>query len=295
MTIHHILKDIFGFSQFRGQQEEVINSVIDGNDALVIMPTGGGKSLCYQIPALVNEGLTVVISPLIALMNDQVTAMKQLDVAAAAIHSNIDSGESSEIFAAIDRKELKLLYVSPEKLLSSGFLAYIKRQEISLFAIDEAHCVSVWGNDFRPEYVKLSILKDEFPGVPTIALTATADHATQTDIIKQLRLKNDKPYLSSFERPNISTEAKSGLKRAEQILHFLREHPDGAGIIYCLSRKSTERMADKLAANGYKARAYHAGLDAKTRQAVQSGFQNDTLQIVCATIAFGMGIDKPNI
>jgi len=295
MTIHHILKDIFGFSQFRGQQEEIILSVIAGTDALVIMPTGGGKSLCYQIPALVNEGLTVVISPLIALMNDQVTAMKQLDVAAAAIHSNIDNGESSEIFDALDRKKLKLLYVSPEKLLSNGFLSFIKRQDISLFAIDEAHCVSVWGNDFRPEYVKLSILKDEFPDVPTIALTATADHATQTDIIKQLRLKNDKPFLSSFERPNISTEVKSGLKRAEQILHFLRERPDSAGIIYCLSRKSTERMADKLTANGYKARAYHAGLDAGTRQLVQTGFQNDTLQIVCATIAFGMGIDKPNI
>jgi len=295
MTIHHILKDIFGFGQFRGKQEKIIKSVISGSDALVIMPTGGGKSLCYQIPALINEGLTVVVSPLIALMNDQVGAMKQLDIAAAAIHSNIDSGVSSEIFAAIERKELKLLYVSPEKLLSEGFLAYIKRQEISLFAIDEAHCVSVWGNDFRPEYVKLSLLKDEFPDVPTIALTATADHATQTDIIKQLRLKNDKPFLSSFERDNIHTEAKSGLKRAEQILHFLREHPDGAGIIYCLSRKSTERMAEKLKANGYKAQAYHAGLDAGTRQAVQSAFQNDTLQIVCATIAFGMGIDKPNI
>lgn len=295
MTIHHILKDTFGFSQFRGQQEEIIISVIAGTDALVIMPTGGGKSLCYQIPALVNAGLTVVISPLIALMNDQVTAMKQLDVAAAAIHSNIDIGESSEIFAAIDRKELKLLYVSPEKLLSNGFLSYIKRQDISLFAIDEAHCVSVWGNDFRPEYVKLSVLKDEFPDVPTIALTATADYATQTDIIKQLRLKNDKPFLASFERHNISTEAKSGVKRAEQILRFLRDRPAGAGIVYCLSRKSTERMADKLKANGYKARAYHAGLNAETRQAVQSGFQNDTIQIVCATIAFGMGIDKPNI
>jgi len=295
MTIHHILKDIFGFGQFRGKQEEVINTVLAGNDALVIMPTGGGKSLCYQIPALVNTGLTVVISPLIALMNDQVTALKQLDVTAATIHSNIDIGESSEIFAAIESKELKLLYVSPEKLLSNGFLSYIKRQDISLFAIDEAHCVSVWGNDFRPEYVKLSLLKEEFPDVPTIALTATADHATRTDIIKQLRLKNDKPFLSSFERANISTQAKPGLKRAEQILHFLREHPDGAGIIYCLSRKSTERMADKLNANGYQAKAYHAGLDAKTRHAVQSGFQNDTLQIVCATIAFGMGIDKPNI
>jgi ATP-dependent DNA helicase RecQ len=295
MTIHSLLKDIFGYSQFRGQQKEIIVSVIAGKDALVIMPTGGGKSLCYQIPALINEGLTVVVSPLIALMNDQVAAMKQLDIAAAAIHSNIDIGVSSEIFAAIERKEMKLLYVSPEKLLSDGFLSYIKRQAISLFAIDEAHCVSVWGNDFRPEYVKLSVLKDEFPDVPTIALTATADHATQNDIIKQLRLKNDKPFLASFERPNISTESKSGLKRAEQILYFLRERPNGAGIVYCLSRKSTERMADKLAANGYNAKAYHAGLDANTRQAVQRDFQNDTVQIVCATIAFGMGIDKPNI
>jgi ATP-dependent DNA helicase RecQ len=295
MDIHQILKNTFGYNQFRNQQEEIIKSVLDGEDALVIMPTGGGKSLCYQIPALASEGIAVIISPLIALMNDQVSAMKLLNIKAATLHSNIDSQTSNETYNAIENGSLKMLYLSPEKILSSGFLLFLKQQKISLFAIDEAHCVSVWGNDFRPEYVKLSILKDEFPSIPTIALTATADNSTQKDIIKQLKLKNEEPFLSSFERHNIKLSSKAGVKRIEQIIYFLREKQNEAGIIYCLSRKSTESVASKLQMKGHKAEASHAGLDAKTRQRVQEDFQNDKIDIVCATIAFGMGIDKPNI
>lgn len=290
-----VLKEIFGYNEFRYQQKEIIQRVINGKDALVIMPTGGGKSLCYQIPALINDGLTIVISPLIALMNDQVSALKQLDINAAALHSNIQNMESNSIYQSINDQDLDILYVSPEKVLSSQFYNFIKNHKISLFAIDEAHCVSVWGNDFRPEYVRLSILKEEFPSVPTIALTATADQSTQKDIQKQLKLNQPQVFLSSFERENIHTEAKAGLKRIEQILNYISERPDTAGIVYCLSRKSTESVADKLKAKGYSAEAYHAGKDAASRRKIQQDFQNDELDIVCATIAFGMGIDKPNI
>ena len=295
MSIHQILKDTFGYTQFRPHQEEVIQAVLNKKDTLVIMPTGGGKSMCYQIPALVNEGLTIVISPLIALMNDQVAALKQLDIRAATLHSNINFKRVKEVYDEIDHDYLKLLYVSPEKVLSENFLSFIKKQKVSLFAIDEAHCVSVWGNDFRPEYVKLATLKESFPDVPTIALTATADNSTQADIIKQLKLKEPAHFVSSFERKNINTATKSGIKRIDQILNFLQRRQQEAGIVYCLSRKSTESVAAKLQAKGFKARAYHAGLPSNERHEVQTEFQNDTLNIVCATIAFGMGIDKPNI
>ena len=295
MSIHEILKKTFGYNSFRGEQEKVINTVISGSDALVIMPTGGGKSLCFQIPALVGEGLTLVVSPLIALMNDQVAALRQLDIYAATLHSNIDQGQTNQVFQDISQGKVKLLYVSPEKLMSEGFLRYLKDQKISLFAIDEAHCVSVWGNDFRPEYVRLSKLKQEFPTVPLIALTATADTATQKDIIAQLKIEGCKKFLSSFERKNIKTSSKSGQKRLQQIIAFLNGQDENCGIVYCLSRKSTEKVADSLKAKGYKAEAYHAGLDPSIRRRVQDDFQNDTVKIVCATIAFGMGIDKPNI
>lgn len=295
LTPLKILKDTFGYSAFRDQQGDIIQSVIDGNDNLVIMPTGGGKSLCYQIPALVRDGLTIVVSPLIALMNDQVAALKQLDVAAEAFHSNIDEDLKRSIHSDISEGKLKLLYISPEGLLAGRFLEYLKGNNVSLFAIDEAHCVSVWGNDFRPEYVKLSRLKEVFPEVPVVALTATADHATQTDIIEQLKLNDPKHFLSSFERTNIKTVVSSGQKRIQQISNFLLSHQGEAGIVYCLSRKSTEKVADDLRAQGYKARAYHARLPADERQEVQDEFQSDEIQIVCATIAFGMGIDKPNI
>lgn len=295
MSIHEILKTTFGYNSFRGEQEEIINTVISGTDALVIMPTGGGKSLCFQIPALVNKGLTIVVSPLIALMNDQVAALKQLDIKAATLHSNIDQGQTNQIYQDIAQGKIKLLYVSPEKLLSEGFIKYLKTQPVSLFAIDEAHCVSVWGNDFRPEYVRLSKLKEEFPTIPIIALTATADTATQSDIIKQLKIDGCKKFLASFERKNIKTASKSGQKRLQQIEAFLNGQEDNCGIIYCLSRKSTEKIARSLVERGYKAEAYHAGLDPTKRRRVQEDFQNDSTKIVCATIAFGMGIDKPNI
>lgn len=295
MNIHTILKNTFGYSEFRGNQEKVIQHVLEGRDALVIMPTGGGKSLCYQVPALKNPGLAIIVSPLIALMNDQVAALRQLDVPAATIHSNITDTQSRQIFADIQDEKLKLLYVSPEKLMSEGFLKYLQNQKVSLFGIDEAHCVSIWGNDFRPEYVKLSVLKDNFPTVPIIALTATADKATQQDIVKQLRINTARTFLSSFERNNITTYSKSGQKRMEQMVDFIKTHPQSSGIIYCLSRNSTEKVAESLEAKGFSAAAYHAGLPAMTRRRVQDDFQNDTLQIVCATIAFGMGIDKPNI
>ena len=294
-TAIQILKDIFGYSAFRDQQGDIIQSVIDGNDNLVIMPTGGGKSLCYQIPALVREGLTIVVSPLIALMNDQVAALKQLDIAAEALHSNNDEETKRRIQKDIDENNLKMLYISPEGLLSGRFLEYLQSKNVSLFAIDEAHCVSVWGNDFRPEYVKLSRLKEVFPEVPLVALTATADHATQSDIIDQLNLQEPQQFLSSFERTNIKTVVSSGQKRIQQISNFLLSHQEEAGIVYCLSRKSTEKVAEDLRAQGYKARAYHARISAEERAEVQHEFQADEIQIVCATIAFGMGIDKPNI
>jgi len=295
VSVHDILKNTFGYNSFRGDQAEIINTVINGQDALVIMPTGGGKSLCFQIPALVAEGLTLVVSPLIALMNDQVAALRQLDINAATLHSNIDQGQTNQIFQDIALGKIKLLYVSPEKLMSEGFIRYLKTQKLSLFAIDEAHCVSVWGNDFRPEYVRLSALKKEFPDIPVIALTATADTATQKDIIAQLKIDKCEKFLSSFERKNIKTSSKSGQKRLQQIIAFLNSQDDNCGIVYCLSRKSTEKVAASLRDRGFLAEPYHAGLDAATRRKVQADFQEDTIKIVCATIAFGMGIDKPNI
>lgn len=295
MTIQAVLQDIFGYTSFRDRQEKIISTVIQGSDALVIMPTGGGKSLCYQIPALVKDGLAVVVSPLIALMDDQVAALRQLDIRAATLHSNLAPTEASGIIDAVTSGKLDILYISPERILSMDILRMLENANVCLFAIDEAHCVSVWGNDFRPEYVRLAILKKNFPNVPTIALTATADAATRADIVKQLRLKDPEIFVSSFERKNISVEAREGRKRFDQIVSFLANRDLNTGIIYCLSRKGTQTVAAKLQRYGYNAEAYHAGLDPVIRTDVQQRFQNDQLDIVCATIAFGMGIDKPNI
>lgn len=294
-SIQTTLETVFGYSEFRLEQENVIKRVLDKEDSLVIMPTGGGKSLCYQIPAIVSDGLTIVVSPLIALMNDQVSALHELGVEAATLNSSVNRSEMDGIYAKMRDGKLKMLYVSPERLMAGDFLNYLGTYTISLFAIDEAHCVSVWGNDFRPEYIQLKALKETFPKVPIVALTATADNTTQSDILKQLGLEHAKVFLSSFERKNISVEARSGLKRIEQIIQFVKEEKGNAGIIYCLSRKSCETVASKLQAKGIKASYYHAGMNGEDRNRIQRNFQNDEVQIVCATIAFGMGIDKPNI
>lgn len=294
-ALQSILKKTFGFSDFRGQQAEIIQHVLDGNDGLVIMPTGGGKSLCYQLPALHLPGLTVVVSPLIALMDDQVAALLQLDISAGALHSNTEEWQAKSIYSDIRSGELDLLYVSPERLLNENFLGFLRGHSVSLFAIDEAHCVSVWGNDFRPEYTKLSIVKELFPRTPILALTATADHATRHDIQHKLQLHGEHTFLSSFERSNITTYAQPGQERLKHMLQFIRQNKEKPGIVYCLSRKSTEKVAADLQAKGLNAKFYHAGVSPEDRRQIQADFQNDTVQIICATIAFGMGIDKPNI
>ncbi|KAA9346051.1 DNA helicase RecQ [Adhaeribacter soli] len=298
MTIQaakHILKDYFGYDSFRPMQQDIIESVLQNQDVLVLMPTGGGKSLCYQVPALVKPGLCVVVSPLIALMKDQVEALREYGVKAEYLNSTQSSREQEQIENACLAGELKLLYVSPEKLLSAGFFNFLKRLPLNLFAIDEAHCISSWGHDFRPEYTQLKFLKEQFPEVPVIALTATADKLTRQDIQQQLKLEDPKVFISSFDRPNIYLQVKPGRDRIKQILNFLDAHPGQPGIIYCLSRNATESLAAKLQAGGYNAAYYHAGLPAERRATTQEKFLRDDVQIICATIAFGMGIDKSNV
>ena len=293
--IHQILKETFGYDQFRPMQEEVIEHILDKKDALVIMPTGGGKSLCYQIPALAQDGLTVVVSPLIALMEDQVASLVQNGVQAAALNSAMNADEQRMIYHKIQTKELKLLYVSPERINNDRFYEFLRSIDLSFFAIDEAHCVSMWGNDFRSDYVELKKLKSEFPDVPVLALTATADAATREDIVKQLAILDSKLFLGSFERHNIYLRSMPAKDRVKYITRFIFNQQQGSGIIYCLSRKGTESMAAKLQAAGINAGFYHAGMNRVDRSRVQRNFQNDQLQVICATIAFGMGIDKPNI
>ncbi|WP_103863989.1 DNA helicase RecQ [Aquimarina sp. I32.4] len=287
------LKEYFGYDSFRPLQQDVISSIFSGNDNLVIMPTGGGKSICYQLPALLLPGITLVISPLIALMKDQVDGLIANGIKAAFINSSQTENEQQQIYQKVSNKEIKLLYTAPESL---SFIDTILAQvEISLIAIDEAHCISAWGHDFRPAYTQLGYLKNKFPKTPVIALTATADKATRKDICDQLNINNGKQHLASFDRKNLSLEVRPGNKRIEQIINFLDDKPNDSGIVYCLSRKTTETLADKLKSQGYNAEAYHAGIDHQKRAEVQDGFINDTVQIVCATIAFGMGIDKSNV
>lgn len=292
-----ILKTKFGYESFRFNQEEIIQTIMQKRDAFVLMPTGGGKSLCYQIPALLFGGLTVVISPLIALMKDQVDALRLNGIEAAYMNSSLDNYELSEIYEQLKRNEIKLLYISPERLIGNNqqFLVFLRSLSISLFAIDEAHCISSWGHDFRPEYRMLSSLKKEFPTVPVIALTATADNLTREDILNKLKLKSPRIFVSSFNRSNISYAVEPKRKMYEQIVAYLKKHRDDSGIIYVLSRNSAQKMAEKLKKDGFSAKPYHAGLNNEKRQKNQELFIKDHTKIIVATIAFGMGINKSNV
>lgn len=292
-----ILRRFYGYSSFLPMQFDVISHVMNGGDCIVLMPTGGGKSLCYQMPALLSEGCCIVVSPLLALMKDQVDALIANGVPAASVNSMQTEGQNREVLDLALSGKLKLLYISPERLLSD-LQNWSKQIKISLIAIDEAHCISQWGHDFRPEYTQLSVLKEHFPGVPVVALTATADQITRDDIRKQLNIPDAKLFLSSFDRKNISLTVLSGYSGADKfntLVKFIARQQGESGIIYCFSRKNTESLAAKLQKRGLNAKAFHAGLSVADKNAVQTGFLNDDVRIVCATVAFGMGIDKSNV
>ena len=292
---HEALKEVFGFTAFRPMQSDIIEAIFQGKDVFVLMPTGGGKSLCYQIPAITLPGCCVVVSPLISLMKDQVEALRANGVKAAFLNSSITTGEQRQVEDDFFNDNLDLLYVSPEKLVSQEFFPLLQQAPINLFAIDEAHCISSWGHDFRPEYTQLNFLRQQFPNISVVALTATADRLTRQDIVDQLNLQSPKVFVASFDRPNLSLQVRPGQKRLQQILDFIEDRPNQSGIVYCMSRKSTEELANKLRAKGIKADAYHAGLPAAVRSAVQEAFVEDSTPVICATVAFGMGIDKSNV
>ena len=289
------LRQVFGYDSFRGEQGQIVEQVVAGGDALVLMPTGGGKSLCYQLPALLRDGTGIVVSPLIALMQDQVEALRQLGVRAAFLNSSLDAGEAAQVERQLLDGELDLLYVAPERLLTTRFLSLLERTQVALFAIDEAHCVSQWGHDFRPEYRQLTLLHERWPDVPRIALTATADAPTRREIVERLALEDARQFVSSFDRPNIryTVVAKDDSRR--QLLEFLDEHRGDSGIVYCLSRRKVDATAAMLAERGLRALPYHAGLDAATRAEHQRRFLREDGIVMVATIAFGMGIDKPDV
>jgi ATP-dependent DNA helicase RecQ len=293
-SAHQVLKDYYGFDAFRPPQAEIVHDLTHGLDLLVLMPTGGGKSLCYQIPSLLRKGVGVVVSPLIALMEDQVAALRLQGVQAAYYNSSLNSKEARTVLAQLHNNELDLLYIAPERLLTQPFLDRLMECEIALFAIDEAHCISQWGHDFRPEYAELGLLKTQFPYVPIIALTATADQQTQKDIIQKLNYQ-PKQYIASFNRPNIHYQVMRKNNPIKQLDQFLQSQHEPSGIVYCSTRKTVERVALKLQELGYRARAYHAGLSHQERREAQALFRYDHIDIVVATIAFGMGIDKPNV
>ena len=291
------LKTYFGYDTFRPLQRDIIEHILDRKDAIVLMPTGGGKSICYQLPALLMEGTAVVVSPLISLMKDQVESLRANGIAARALNSNNNDTENVMLRRECYQGKVKLLYISPERLLME--LDFLLREiKVSLFAIDEAHCISQWGHDFRPEYTQLKVLREKFPQTPIVALTATADKITRQDIDKQLALKNPKTFISSFDRPNLSLDVRRGYQQKEKtrtILEFIFKRPNECGIVYCMSRDKTEKVAEMLIRHGVKATAYHAGLTPTARDKAQEDFINDRVQVVCATIAFGMGIDKSNV
>ena len=296
-NIKQVLKTYYGYDEFRPLQEEIIMHTIDGGDSLVLMPTGGGKSLCFQMAALMMEGMAVIVSPLISLMKDQVEGLRMNGIAADALNSSNDEGYNRDIINRCIDGKVKLLYISPERLVD-GVLTILQNAHVSLFAIDEAHCISGWGHDFRPEYTQLGQLKQLFPHVPIMALTATADKITKEDILVQLNIKDAKTYISSFDRPNLSLDVKRGYSardKVRSIEELIRRHPGESCIIYCLARKTTETLAAKLKQDGFSAGVYHAGLPNSERSQIQDDFQNDRVQVICATIAFGMGIDKSNV
>ena len=293
-----VLQETFGYQQFRPGQETIIETALEGRDCLVVMPTGGGKSLCYQVPALVMGGLTVVVSPLISLMKDQVDQLLANGVAAACLNSTQSREQQQEVMAGCRSGQVRLLYIAPERLMLDNFLEHLANWNLAMLAVDEAHCISQWGHDFRPEYTQMGMLHQQFPQVPIIALTATADKITREDIIRQLHLIQPRTFISSFDRPNISLDVKRGFQAKEKnkaILEFIHRHREESGIIYCMSRNKTETVAQMLQKQGIRCGVYHAGLSPQHRDETQNDFINDRIQVVCATIAFGMGIDKPDV